>query len=121
MAYNVTLTQFVISDISINADPAQLTTNQETVKMHNEASFTCRPPVNPDDATAMLECNFKMRSDGDTLVVNLSASGIFRFDSIPDSWLEAIKEYCTHPMVDACKARVENILKEMGMALKFNK
>ena len=35
MAYNVTLTQFVISDISINADPAQLTNNQETVKMHS--------------------------------------------------------------------------------------
>lgn len=121
MAYNVTLTQFVISDISINTDPAQLTNIPEPVHMHNEASFTCRPPVNPDDATAMVECDFKMHSDADTLVVTLSASGIFQFDSIPDSWLEAIKEYCTRPMVDACKTRVQNILKEMGMALKFDK
>lgn len=121
MAYNVTLTRFVISDISMNADPAQLTNIQEPVHVDTEVSFAFRPPVNPDDATVMVECKFKMHSDGDTLVVTLSASGIFKFDSIPDSWLEPIKEYCTQPMVDACTTRVQNILKEMGIALKFNK
>ena len=121
MTYNVTLTRFVISDISINTDPAQLTNVQKPVCVNTESSFTCRPPVNPDDATVMVECTFKMHTDGDALVIQLSASGIFRFDSIPDNWLEPVKKYCTQPMVDACTTRAQNILNEMGMSLKLNK
>lgn len=121
MAYDVTLTQFAISNISISTDPTQLNNIQEPVNVDTEVSFTCRPPVNPDDATVMVECNFKMHSDADTLVVNLSSSGIFQFDSIPDNWLKPVKEYCTAPMVDTCTTRVQNILNEMGIALKINK
>lgn len=121
MAYDVTLTQFVISDISISTDSTQINNIQKPINVDIEVSFTCRPPVNPDDTTVMVECNFKMHSDADTLVVTLSSSGIFQFDSVPDNWLEPVKEYCTAPMVDTCKTRVQNILKEMGIALKINK
>lgn len=43
MDYKVTMTQFVISDISINADPAQLTDIQTPINISTEFSFTCRP------------------------------------------------------------------------------
>ena len=121
MDYKVTMTQFVISDISINADPAQLTDIQTPINISTEFSFTCRPPVNPDDATVMVECKLEIHSAADTLTVNLSASGIFQFDSVPDNWIEPVKELCTPLMVEACMTRVQNILKEMGMALALNK
>lgn len=45
MAYDVTLTQFVISNISINTDPTQLNSIQEPVNVDTEVSFTCRPQL----------------------------------------------------------------------------
>ena len=117
MDYHVTLKKFVISNISISADAEHLEGIQEPIKLETQSTFNFRPPVSPDDPTVLLECDFKIQSDEETLTISMTASGIFEFDSIPDEWLEPVKKHCAKPLVDACFEKVQNILKIIALPI----
>lgn len=120
MDHKISMMKFVISSVSINTDPDQLSNLQEPKALNQTSHFSCRPPVDMDDATVLVDGSLQMKSDDEALAVSLSASAVFQFDAIPEDWIDSVKSQCTSPFLHACTDRVQDILKLMGITVSIS-